>query len=122
MDEALLDRCLWGNEAKTICGSFPAFLKVGLGLCLMENDTIACEAYATDPGDNSYEIGVITHEAYRRRGLATLTCTSLMAACAARGYRTSWSCHQSNVGSIATARKLGYQRERPYRFVVYEPP
>jgi RimJ/RimL family protein N-acetyltransferase len=119
IDEVLLPRCLWYDETLLAFGTTENYLANGIGLCLMANDEICSEAYAVFRGAGKFEIGVITHEKYRRRGYALLVCQNLVEACEARGTPTSWSCHQENTASAATARKLGYQVQREYKFLLY---
>jgi ribosomal protein S18 acetylase RimI-like enzyme len=54
------------------------------------------------------EIGVWTHPAFRRRGLASAAARLTLAAARRQGISTAgWHCHASNRGSIALAKKLG---------------
>ena len=68
------------------------------------------------PGDRAYEIGAIVRPEFRQRELGYATCTALIDECRRREYETIWSCHRENEASARLARKLGYRRERPYRF------
>lgn len=36
------------------------------------------------------------------------------------GVSTTWTCHQTNEGSTATARAIGYATERTYRLLRYD--
>jgi RimJ/RimL family protein N-acetyltransferase len=119
LDADLLERCLWGEEMVAAYGNVEDFLANAVGFCLMHGDEICCEAYALLPGDGHYEIGTVTHEAYRGKGYAYATCLHLAEACAERGYETSWSCDVGNEASQATARKLGYATVREYQFYYY---
>lgn len=119
LDANLLERCLWRDEMVVGYGSAERLLGEGHGICLMHGDEIACETYALFPAEGHYEIGTITHEAYRGRGFAYATCVRLCEECARRGMTTTWSCDVDNPASIATARKLGYSTERPYPICYY---
>jgi RimJ/RimL family protein N-acetyltransferase len=119
LDAELLERCLWRDEMVVGYHSIEAFLAMVVGVCLMHGDELCCETYALFPAEGHYEIGVITHEAYRGKGFAHATCVQLTDECARRGFATSWSCNEDNPGSLATARKLGYTTEREYQFVIY---
>ena len=85
----------------------------------MADDEICSEAYAVFRGAGKFEIGAITHEKYRGRNYAYITCKHLIGICEDRGYPTYWSCHQDNAASVATARKLGYRTQRVYKFLHY---
>lgn len=119
LDAELLERCLWRGDMIAGYGSAEGLLANALGVCLMHGDDLCCETYALFPAEGHYEIGVVTHEAYRGKGFAHATCALLADECARRGLATSWSCDIANAGSMATARKLGYTTERDYQFVYY---
>jgi RimJ/RimL family protein N-acetyltransferase len=119
IDADLLARCEWRDDMIMGYGSAERLLSEGFGVCLMHGDEIACETYALFPAEGHYEIGVVTHEAYRGKGFAYATCLRLCEECAQRGLETTWSCDLDNAGSQATARKLGYTIERPYRLLYY---
>jgi GNAT superfamily N-acetyltransferase len=119
MDEELLMRCLWVDALLTAYGTIENFLRHGFGLCLMLNDEICCEAYATFFDAGIFDLGVVTHESHRRQGLATLTCQHLIELCEKRGYSTSWSCYADNLASVACAKKLGYRQSRAYQWLQY---
>jgi GNAT superfamily N-acetyltransferase len=112
----LLEQCLWKKEVLADCGTLQRFLDIGFGVCGMMNGLVVSEAYASVPGDRAYEIGAIVRPEFRRRGLAYATCAVLIDECRRRKYETIWSCHRVNEASARLARKLGYRRERPYRF------
>jgi len=61
------------------------------------------------------EIGIHTAEPYRRRGLATLTAAATVEYALSNGFSTvGWQCSEDNLGSIGTAEKVGFERERDY--------
>ncbi len=122
LDADLLEHCLWRDEMVPGYGTVDNFFAHALGVCLMHDDQICCEVYALFPAEGHYEIGVVTHEGYRGKGYAHATCTHLAAECARRGFETSWSCDRDNLGSIATARKLGYATQRDYQMYYYARP
>ena len=116
MTLSLLEQCLWKEEVLAECGSLERFLDIGFGVCGVIDGRVVSEAYASIPGDRAYEIGPIVHPEFRRRGVAYAICAALIDECRRRDYETIWSCHRSNEASARLARKLGYRRERPYRF------
>jgi len=120
IDRALLARCLWHEVMVLACGSTENFLAQGMGLCLLQGDEICSEAYAVWQGVGKFEIGIVTHEQHRQRGYAHLVCQHLIKWCEAQGYSPYWSCMQENVASAATARKLGFQKEQAYQWLVYD--
>jgi len=61
------------------------------------------------------KIGIHTAEPYRRRGLATLTAAATVEHALSSGFSTiGWQCSEDNLGSIGTAEKVGFERERDY--------
>lgn len=119
IDRTLLARCEWRDEMAFYCGSLENFLVHGIGLCLMRNDEIIVEAYASSLGKTMAEIGAITRETYRGRGYAPVACAHLIQACAERGYQAYWSCDEENLASRRVARKLGFGQEGAYRIIEY---
>jgi RimJ/RimL family protein N-acetyltransferase len=85
----------------------------------MKGSQILSEAYAGPSAIGLIEIGTTTHERYRGRGYATLTCAHLVEACEALGFQTYWNCAKHNLASAAIARKLGYCVEREYKLVAW---
>lgn len=68
--------------------------------CLSEyNDGLRCE------------IGIATAEAYRRRGLATITAKAFLEHARAAGHqRIGWHCWTNNIPSAASALRLGFKK------------
>jgi GNAT superfamily N-acetyltransferase len=66
-------------------------------------------------GGNACEIGIHTHEDYRRQGLATLTAAAAVDYALSSGFRqVGWHCNEYNLGSIGVAEKVGFKLERKY--------
>lgn len=58
------------------------------------------------------DIGLVTDEAYRRRGLATVTSAAAVEYGLTHGLSTiNWDCNETNPGSLRTAEKLGFERQ-----------
>lgn len=93
-----------------------------MGFCLVKEHQLLSEAFAGDAALGMIEIGTITGEPYRRRGYATFCCAQLIRECEARGYRTYGNCAKDNLASAGLARRMGYQTEKEFRFVVWDPP
>jgi L-amino acid N-acyltransferase YncA len=122
IDATWFARCRYGEYYTAYFGSAERTLEKGLGYCLVKEQELLSEAFAADAALGMIEIGAITGEAYRGRGYATVTCARLIQECEARGYRTYWNCAKDNVASAGLARKLGYQTEKEFRYIVYSPP
>jgi RimJ/RimL family protein N-acetyltransferase len=117
----LFKRCEWRAEMEFYCGGFSNFLTQGIGICMMQENEIIVEAYASSLGKTRAEIGAITRRAYRGRGYAPITCAYLIEACEQRGYQAYWSCDADHIASIRVAQKLGFRQERAYTIYEYKP-
>lgn len=88
-------------------------------LLVMDGDVICSEAYAVFLGAGKFEIGIVTNQEYRKQGYAYLACKGLLQLVEATGYPPRWSYFGGNVGSAATARKLGFGGQREYQWFSY---
>ena len=100
-------------------GSNEVALDHGLGYCLLDGEAVVAEAFAGPNVGGALEMGTITHEAYRRRGLGTVACARTILECERLGYRTWWNTAVQNAASAGLARKLGYRTERQYRLLAW---
>ena len=121
IDAIWFARCRYRDYYTAYFGSAERTLEQGFGFCLVHDQELLSEAFAADAALGMIEIGTITGEAYRGRGYAAVTCAQLIRACEARGYRTYWNCAKENRASAGLARRLGYQTEQEFRYVVWEP-
>jgi RimJ/RimL family protein N-acetyltransferase len=119
VDENLIERSL--NRDLHLSGypSSKEALQDIVGFFLMQGDEICSEAFAGAEVIRHREIGVDTPKRYRQRGYATLTCAKLIQFCEQQGFKTYWNCNKFNAGSVALARKLGYQTEKEYRLLIW---
>jgi GNAT superfamily N-acetyltransferase len=122
IDANWFERCRYRDHYAAYFGSAERTLENGFGFCLVKGDELLSEAFAGDAALGMIEIGTITGEPYRRRGYARICCARLIRECEARGYRTYWNCAKDNPASAGLARTMGYQTERQFRFVVWDPP
>lgn len=97
-------------------GSVDTVLRLTLGVAVLHEGVVICEAATGAATHGQIEVGVTTAEAYRQRGFATIACARLIELCEQRGYATWWDCAKQNSASTQLARKLGYQTEREYRY------
>ncbi len=116
-DERLFEQSFDHDETLTAFGTVENVLRSTLGVVLLHDGVVLCEAATGAPIHGRIEVGVTTGEGHRQRGLATITCAGLIALCEARGYATWWDCAKHNTPSVRLARKLGYGNEREYRYV-----
>lgn len=120
MDRTLFHQCNWRPEMVHYAGSENKFLQHGIGLCLLQDNKILVEAYASALGNKKAEIGAITHKNYRGNGYAPILCAYLIETCRQRGFQAIWSCEADHQASIRVAQKLGFKSERGYTIYEYE--
>jgi RimJ/RimL family protein N-acetyltransferase len=66
------------------------------------------------------DVGVITHPAHRRRGLATVAVAATVERALEQGFSAvGWHCNADNVASWKTAEKVGFKRNREYAYYYY---
>jgi GNAT superfamily N-acetyltransferase len=63
-------------------------------------------------GEHYEDLGVVTEQAFRRRGLSTACAAAVAADVRARGRRATWTTSPDNTGSLSVAARLGF---RPVR-------
>jgi RimJ/RimL family protein N-acetyltransferase len=87
----------------------------GCGFVAVYDGQIAAQAMIDCVVGDVGEIGLFTHPAHRRRGLATATSSATIEYGLTHGLsRVVWDCYEHNVGSVRTAVKLGLERERDH--------
>lgn len=119
IDGELFTRRQWRDLVLAAFGSVEDFLRDGIGVALMEGDEICSEAYALFLGAGKFEIGIVTHEKYRKQGCAAIATQHLAHLCEERGYPPHWSYFEGNMASAATARKIGFRNQRTYQWFLY---
>jgi RimJ/RimL family protein N-acetyltransferase len=101
-------------------GTVEDVMRLTLGVVLLYESSVACEAATGAATYGQIEVGVTTAEDHRQRGLATVACAKLIEMCETKGYVTWWDCAKHNIASVRLAQKLGYQNEREYRYVWWD--
>jgi RimJ/RimL family protein N-acetyltransferase len=119
MDRSLLERSPKCAEKVNRYGSIENLLSKAIAVCILQGEEIVCGAYADMEILGRREIGVITQATYRKQGFATFACAFLIQLCEASGAQTYWDCARLNLGSVALARKLGFQNEREYKLLAW---
>jgi RimJ/RimL family protein N-acetyltransferase len=100
---------------KTNWGSIADFMKKGFGFCTLHDTRIVSWSVADCVSGDACEIGIHTHEDYRRQGLATVTATAAVDYSLSSGLnQAGWHCDEYNLGSIGVAEKVGFKLERKY--------
>jgi RimJ/RimL family protein N-acetyltransferase len=116
-DRRLLRQSFDYDSTLPAFGTEENILQHTLGVVVLHEGNVVCEAATGAPTHGLIEVGVTTADAHRRKGLARAACTKLIQECEARGYNTWWDCAAQNTASVRLAQRLGYCNGREYRFV-----
>lgn len=120
VDKALLKRNLKNIDTLTeeMCSerqSVKDFLDKSFGICLIHNDEIVGWCLSEYNSTNCCEIGIETVKPHRKRGFATITASALIEHALSTGVsHIGWHCYADNEPSVATARKVGFQKVMHY--------
>lgn len=115
IDKRLYEVCTqtpWCRDFVAQYPTYQAFCKGGLGVVCIQSGQIVAGASAYSHYSKGIEIEIVTHEDYRRRGLAYACGAALILECMARGLYPSWDARTKF--SVALAEKLGYHYHQPY--------
>lgn len=119
-DEQLFKKSFDYDSTLASFGSIENVMQQTLGVLVVQDDYLVCEAATGAPTHRLIEVGVTTHENFRQKGLATIACAKLIEICETQGYSTWWDCAKQNTPSVRLARKLGYRNEKEYRYAWWE--
>ena len=96
------------EEAEFLYGSTARFLEAGLGICLLDGETVASQCSSVFTGAGEVEISITTAPEFRGRGLAKICARAFIQASLARGLNPIWGCWPENTPSVSLAASLGY--------------
>ncbi len=122
LDAATLPLTEWYADTLHAFGSIERWGDAGVGYAVMIGDVMVAEATAGPRCRGLLEMGVVTREPHRGRGLGTLVSRLVARACEARGDAVWWNANAGNAPSLAIARRLGFRRERAYDLVACHAP
>lgn len=121
VDQPLLDHKHLENLdglTEEVCswfGSVQDFLDKCFGVCVLCGDEIVGWCLSEYNGADRCEVGIVTVEPYRQRGLATAMASALVEHALSKDIsQIGWHCYASNMASGATARKVGFEKARDY--------
>ena len=96
-------------------GTTSWFLERGFGFVTVHGEEVVSWSLADCISGSRCEIGIRTVPNYRRRGLATVTAAASVDYALSHGFSmVGWHCDDENLGSIGTAEKVGFTKERNY--------
>ena len=112
----IAEKALHSNFTADFCIFFEspeAFLKQGIGFCIIQDDRIVAGASSYSTCDGAIDITIGTINEYRRKGLAVKCASKLILECLERGLYPRWDA--ANLESVALAEKLGYRFKEAYQ-------
>ena len=96
------------------------FLSKGISFAVLRGNEVAAWCTPDCVAGDRIDIGIITHQAHRRQGLATIAVAATVEACLEQGFSAvGWHCNADNIGSWKTAEKVGFKRNREYAYYYY---
>jgi RimJ/RimL family protein N-acetyltransferase len=108
------------RDVLEMCGPGDDPAQKGFGFVAFHQGQIVAHAVVDCIVGDAGDMGLFTHEDYRRRGLATLTAAAAVEYGLAHGLNmVNWDCGEDNVGSLRTAEKLGFERERDHTLYLW---
>lgn len=118
-DASLLNRDLLINEIYSESPSLEHFFRQYFGFCALDGRQLVGWCLAEYHYQGRYELGIETIEAYQQQGIATHVASAVIKWAFAEGAtEIGWHCWASNIPSIATALKLGFQKELDYPVII----
>ena len=118
-DASLVNRDLLIDEIHSESPSLEHFFRQHFGFCALDGEELVGWCLAEYHYQGRYELGIGTMEAYQRQGIATHVASAVIKQAFAEGAtEIGWHCWASNMPSIATALKLGFQKELEYPVIL----
>lgn len=93
---------------------YPNFVRHGFGVALMIGNEVVSVAYSCTVSRSMSNIAIATAPAHRRKGYAVLVAQAYFVESLRRGLIPTWDCDEWNIGSAATARRLGLQPRQSF--------
>lgn len=87
-DEDIFRQSFDYQSTLNLFGTVENVLRHTVGVAILHDDTLVCEAATGAPTHGLIEVGVTTAEQYRGRGFAAIACARLIEQCEAQGYKT----------------------------------
>ncbi|MGC1121150.1 MAG: GNAT family N-acetyltransferase [Candidatus Methanofastidiosia archaeon] len=102
------------TEIKETWDSVNAFVRKGMGVCLLLDDEIVCRCTSRHVAGNCHNISIATTEKHRGKGFATLTAQAFVDICLSHDLIPVWMADEDNAASIRVAEKLGFEKAGKY--------
>ena len=90
------------------------FAEHGFGALMLDGDKPVSTTFAVAVGGGEANVGVMTIESHRRRGLATVCGQACIEMAHERNLVTTWDCDSPNVASGELAKRIGFTEQEPF--------
>jgi RimJ/RimL family protein N-acetyltransferase len=107
---------MWGSEEN--------FFSKGISYVVLHDGEVVAWCTPDCVAGDRIDVGIITHPAHRRRGLASVAVAATVEDCFKHGFNAvGWHCNARNRGSWKTAEKVGFERicDYAYYYYIYDP-
>ena len=101
-------------------GSLDAFLNLGLGYVLVDEEEIVSSCYSGFVAGDIHAIDIETEQSHRRRGYAETAARAFLAECIEKHLQPHWDCMAENIASVHLAEKLGFSRSHEYNLYSFQ--
>ena len=115
IDSDIYDLCLQDPVTADFVSAFGSkekYLEIGRGMVILKDGKFVSGASSYTRYKEGIEIEVDTIVPERRKGLATIVCSSLILSCLDEGLYPSWDAHDMN--SVQLSKKFGYEFDHEY--------
>lgn len=121
IDATIVPRLAGFDYYAAMFGGVERAVQNTIGYCVLWGEKVVSEAVAGPLTRGMAEIGVGTAEAFRRKGLATVAAARVIQEVEANGYQPFWNASYQNTPSVALAKRLGFQTEKPFNVFAWSP-
>jgi len=96
------------------------FLSKGVSFVVLREGEVVAWCTPDCVAGDRIDVGVLTHPAHRRKGIASVAVAATVQHCLGHGFSAvGWHCNAGNAGSWKTAEKVGFERNREYAYYYY---
>ena len=120
LDEAALNAVREWMDIEEVWWTVDNYFSKGISFAVLHDREIVAWCTPDCVAGDQIDVGIMTHPAHRRRGLASVAVAATVEDCLNQGFSAvGWHCNADNVGSWKTAEKVGFERSREYAYYYY---
>jgi len=120
LDAAADDRVREWMDIEAVWGTVDNYLEHGISFAVLYEGEMVAWCTPDCWAGGQMDVGIMTHQAHRRQGLASIAAAATVEECFKQGFSAvGWHCNAENIGSWKTAEKVGFERQRAYAYYYY---